>query len=378
MIYFAAPRVYVAVSPRVTHHDAGPDACRRSCGTRRRWRWRPARASARLLDQVMSAGRFLLRRALFALLLVFVVSSGAFLLTRLAPGNGGRFEHRRQSRGLRRARRAELGLDRPIAAQYLDWLAASPASTSAARSCSRDRWRTCCTSARSTRPCSPSWRSSARRSPAFRSGIYTGSHPRGLLPKLLRGVSLVLLSIPPLIGSLLLVLVAARTGWFPIGGMTSAAAGDGTWGAVARGSRASRAAAGARARGCRSRPRSSGCSRSRSTTAVGEPFVRAALARGISPEQRGVAARVAGVARRRCSGLYGVAIGSLFSGSFVVEVVTAWPGLGRLMYDALRAPRHLSRRRLRGHRRVLSRARHVSRRRDAGRSSIRGGARAAA
>ena len=30
-------------------------------------------------------------------------------------------------------------------------------------------------------------------------------------------------------------------------------------------------------------------------------------------------------------------IGSLFSGSFVVEVVTSWPGLGRLMFDALRA-----------------------------------------
>ena len=36
-------------------------------------------------------------------------------------------------------------------------------------------------------------------------------------------------------------------------------------------------------------------------------------------------------------GLYGVMIGTLFSGSFIVEVVTAWPGLGRLMYDALRA-----------------------------------------
>jgi hypothetical protein len=35
--------------------------------------------------------------------------------------------------------------------------------------------------------------------------------------------------------------------------------------------------------------------------------------------------------------LYGVMIGTLFSGSFVVEVVTAWPGLGRLMVDALRA-----------------------------------------
>jgi peptide/nickel transport system permease protein len=36
-------------------------------------------------------------------------------------------------------------------------------------------------------------------------------------------------------------------------------------------------------------------------------------------------------------GFYGVMIGSLFSGSFVVEVVTAWPGLGRLMFDALKA-----------------------------------------
>jgi len=30
-------------------------------------------------------------------------------------------------------------------------------------------------------------------------------------------------------------------------------------------------------------------------------------------------------------------IGGLFSGSFVVEVVTSWPGLGRLMFDALKA-----------------------------------------
>ena len=35
--------------------------------------------------------------------------------------------------------------------------------------------------------------------------------------------------------------------------------------------------------------------------------------------------------------MYGLVIGSLLSGSFVVEMVTAWPGLGRLMLDALRA-----------------------------------------
>jgi peptide/nickel transport system permease protein len=35
--------------------------------------------------------------------------------------------------------------------------------------------------------------------------------------------------------------------------------------------------------------------------------------------------------------MYGFILGSLLSGSFVVEVITSWPGLGRLMFDALRA-----------------------------------------
>jgi uncharacterized protein (TIGR03083 family) len=35
--------------------------------------------------------------------------------------------------------------------------------------------------------------------------------------------------------------------------------------------------------------------------------------------------------------VFGEAIGTLLSGSFVVEYVTTWPGLGRLMYEALRA-----------------------------------------
>ena len=40
---------------------------------------------------------------------------------------------------------------------------------------------------------------------------------------------------------------------------------------------------------------------------------------------------------RSICAIYGLAIGALLSGSFVVEYVTAWPGLGRLMYEALRA-----------------------------------------
>ena len=33
--------------------------------------------------------------------------------------------------------------------------------------------------------------------------------------------------------------------------------------------------------------------------------------------------------------IYGIVVGALISGSFVVEYVVAWPGLGALMYDAL-------------------------------------------
>jgi peptide/nickel transport system permease protein len=33
--------------------------------------------------------------------------------------------------------------------------------------------------------------------------------------------------------------------------------------------------------------------------------------------------------------IYGVIVGSALSGSLAVELVTAWPGLGALMYDAL-------------------------------------------
>jgi peptide/nickel transport system permease protein len=70
--------------------------------------------------------------------------------------------------------------------------------------------------------------------------------------------------------------------------------------------------------------------------AARRPFVRASLARGLAQ----------GAALRRHAwpaslapvlGVYGVIVGAVFSGSFVVEVVTAWPGLGRLLFDALRA-----------------------------------------
>jgi hypothetical protein len=66
-------------------------------------------------------------------------------------------------------------------------------------------------------------------------GVFTGTR-RGLASGLVRAGSIVLLSLPPLVTSLLLVVIAARTQLLPAGGMTSMDVGEGTvaWIAVGR------------------------------------------------------------------------------------------------------------------------------------------------
>lgn len=70
--------------------------------------------------------------------------------------------------------------------------------------------------------------------------------------------------------------------------------------------------------------------------ALGEPFVRAAKARGLSDSRLlwGHAMRQAVVP---VINLAGLSLPVLISGSLVVEVVFAWPGMGRLTYDAILA-----------------------------------------
>jgi ABC-type dipeptide/oligopeptide/nickel transport system permease subunit len=70
--------------------------------------------------------------------------------------------------------------------------------------------------------------------------------------------------------------------------------------------------------------------------AVRQPFLLAAIARGV-PRREIIWRHAWRVSIRPICGVYGLVIGSLLSGSFIVEFVTAWPGIGRLMYEALRA-----------------------------------------
>src|SRR4029450_73110 len=61
-------------------------------------------------------------------------------------------------------------------------------------------------------------------------GILTGSR-RGAVPSAVRGVSLVCLSVPPLLTALFFVFLSSRTGWLPSGGMTSVDIVDASWSA---------------------------------------------------------------------------------------------------------------------------------------------------
>ena len=69
---------------------------------------------------------------------------------------------------------------------------------------------------------------------------------------------------------------------------------------------------------------------------LAQPYVVAALARGV-PRSRVLWRDALKAALVPVAPVYGLVVGTLLSGSFVVEIITTWPGLGRLMLEALRA-----------------------------------------
>ena len=170
---------------------------------------------------------FLGRRLLFALLLVFIVSSGSLLLAHLAPGDyTSQLRQPGVSADTVARDRARLGLDRPFGEQYIAWLGrlvrfdlgpsfryARPVSELVGERAANTALLAVAALLLATGVGVPL-------------GVVSGSRRAGPLASTIRGVSVVGLSLPPLLTSILLALLAARTGWFPIGGMTGIAAGD--------------------------------------------------------------------------------------------------------------------------------------------------------
>jgi len=280
-------------------------------------------------------GRYLLRRLGFALLLVLVVSSASLLLTRLAPGDITSDQALALDPAALAQLRTELGLDRPLAAQYLSWLG-GVVQLDFGRSLLYARPVSSLISERALNTAVLAGVALVLATViGLPLGVYSGSRSGGFGRTTVRVLSILALSMPPLIGSLALVFLAARTGWLPVGGMTSSLGVDPTWaqwlGDLARHVPIPALALALPLAATLERLQAQAIEK-----ATREPFVAASRARGLGHVQA-IVRHAWPVSLRSVLGLYGVMIGSLFSGSFVVEVVTSWPGLGRLMYDALKA-----------------------------------------
>jgi len=257
---------------------------------------------------------FVARRVVAAGVLVAVVSTGAFVLTRLAPGdavtdvllNGA-------DKATVDKARARLGLDQPFSTQVGHWLSGL-SRFDLGRSSAYDA------------PVAPIAREKAANTALLAAvalaialvglpiGVLTGARPVGWLAVVVTPLSVALVSCPPIVGALALLWLAVSTRWLSIA--------PGSLGVPALALALPLVATLERLQ-------------SQATAeALRAPDVVAAAARGLSPA-RVLWRHAARQSLRPVLGIAGVLIGSLFSGSLAVEVVTGWPGLGRLMYEAL-------------------------------------------
>ena len=274
---------------------------------------------------------YLARRFAFAVLLVFSVSSVALVLTRLAPGDFA--DQTLVQTGNREAAevlRERYGLNRSIGGQYVDWLWKA-VRFDFGRSMVYDRPVQELISERAANSAILALSALALATlVGIPLGIVSGSR-RGVLPQAVRGVSVLLLSMPPLLTSLVLVFLAARTGWLPVGGMFSADAVSGPGlGDLVRHMIVPVLALGLPLSAMFERLQSEAMGET-----LGQPYVLASIARGVGPA-RIVWRDALKPALRPVVSVYGLVVGTLLSGSFAVEIITSWPGLGQLMLNALR------------------------------------------
>jgi peptide/nickel transport system permease protein len=266
---------------------------------------------------------FVGRRLLLALLLVFVVSSAALLLVDAAPGD--HFSAFDLDPATAAAERHRLGLDRPLVARYSAWLGRA-ARFDFGESMKYRRPVAQLVGERAPMTALLGFAALALATligvPA---GIFTGSR-RNAFTAATRALSLVVISVPSLVTSFALLFLAARTGWLPVGGFTSS---DGQVWAGARYLILPAIALALPIAATIERLQSQAVS-----DALAEPSLRAALARGCS-RRRVVWRHAFRLSLTPVLAIYGVIVGTVLSGSFAVEIVTSWPGLGALMYDAL-------------------------------------------
>jgi len=277
------------------------------------------------------------KRALNGLLLLAAVSLLSFVLLSLAPGDF--FQELKLNPQISpqtlAALRAEYGLDRPFAVRYWYWTKAALRGDfgySLSYKCPVGAllWpRARNTLLLTILATVVAWMI------ALPWGILEAVHRDAWLDHLGAALTSLLLATPELLLGLLLLLFAARTGWFPTGGMTSVnAAANGLPSRF--GDTALHLVLPVVALALGAAPILVRHVRSAMVGALTSPFVEAAYGFGL-PRQRILWRHALPAAANSLISLLGFSIGGLLSMSFLVEVILNWPGLGPLVLEALLA-----------------------------------------
>ena len=142
------------------------------------------------------------------------------------------------------------------------------------------------------------------------------------------------LSMPVVFFSLILVMVAAATRWFPTGGMHNEAmwdtfsipekVGDTVWHVILPAMVLAIVSMGQYVRQLRSEM----------IETMGKDYIRTAVAKGL-PQRRVILRHALGNAINPLVSLFGFSLAYLLAGAVLTETVFAWPGMGRLTFDAL-------------------------------------------
>jgi peptide/nickel transport system permease protein len=166
-------------------------------------------------------------------------------------------------------------------------------------------------------------------------GVLAAVRQFSWVDKTLSVLSFMWLSIPEVLSGLLLLFLAARTGWLPVGGMHSL-----DWDQLDLAGKAvdllRHIALPALVVGLIPLAGRMRQMRANLLDVLRLDYVTTARAKGLD-ERRVVFKHALRNAINPLITLFGFTLGSLVSGSFIAEVIFAWPGLGRITLDALLA-----------------------------------------
>ena len=275
------------------------------------------------------------QRLAHSLFLIFGVSVLAFVFVDMAPGQY--LEEMRLNPQISPstlvALRSEYGLERPLAERYALWLRSlTHGELGFSFAYNSPVWPLLKTRAANTLMLTItamicSWLT------AIPIGIFVAARVGGWEDRVAAVVTTLLLAIPDVLLGLMLLALALRTHWFPIGGMQALTSPEA--GLVVRTKDlvlhlvlpAAALAAGAL-------PVLVRHVRSSMLDVLNAPFITAARGHGIA-QVRLLFRHALPAAANPLISLLGVSIGALLSGSLLIEVIMDWPGVGPMLLQAV-------------------------------------------